>query len=65
MVLISVAIGVGSGLLGTYLSYFLDGATGGCVVVLQTLIFLLAFVLAPRHGLLANRRRARRTAEAG
>ncbi|HAC69244.1 MULTISPECIES: metal ABC transporter permease [Pseudomonas] len=64
VVLISVAIGVGSGLLGTYLSYFLDGATGGCVVVLQTLIFLLAFVLAPRHGLLANRRRARRTAEA-
>ncbi|MDR6228164.1 ABC-type Mn2+/Zn2+ transport system ATPase subunit/ABC-type Mn2+/Zn2+ transport system permease subunit [Pseudomonas sp. SORGH_AS199] len=65
VVLISVAIGVGSGLLGTYLSYFLDGATGGCVVVLQTLIFLLAFVLAPRHGLLANRRRARQTAEAG
>ncbi len=65
VVLISVAIGVGSGLLGTYLSYFLDGATGGCVVVLQTLIFLLAFVLAPRHGLPANRRRARQTAEAG
>lgn len=65
VVLISVAIGIGSGLLGTYLSYFLDGATGGCVVVLQTLIFLLAFVLAPRHGLLANRRRARQTAEAG
>ena len=63
VVLISVAIGVGSGLLGTYLSYFLDGATGGCVVVLQTLIFLLAFVLAPCHGLLANRRRARQTAE--
>ncbi|MEH3021729.1 MAG: metal ABC transporter permease [Pseudomonas oryzihabitans] len=64
VVLISVAIGVGSGLLGTYLSYFLDGATGGCVVVLQTAVFLLAFVLAPRHGLLANRRRARRTVEA-
>ena len=64
VVLISVAIGVGSGLAGTYLSYFLDGATGGCVVVVQTLIFLLAFVLAPRHGLLANRRRARRTLEA-
>ncbi|MBA1180159.1 metal ABC transporter permease [Pseudomonas psychrotolerans] len=65
VVLISVAIGVGSGLLGTYLSYFIDGATGGCVVVLQTLIFLLVFVLAPLHGLLANRRRARQTAEAG
>ncbi|WP_145008204.1 metal ABC transporter permease [Pseudomonas oryzihabitans] len=65
VVLISVAIGVGSGLLGTYLSYFLDGATGGCVVVLQTLAFLLAFVLAPRHGLLANRRRARQLAEQG
>jgi len=65
VVLISVAIGVGSGVLGTYFSYFFDGATGGCVVVLQTLIFLLAFVLAPRHGLLANRRRVRQLVEGG
>ncbi|RVS46096.1 hypothetical protein EOL10_28405, partial [Citrobacter freundii] len=44
---------------GAWLSYWLDGATGGIIVVLQTLLFLLAFVFAPKHGLLANRRRAR------
>jgi manganese/iron transport system permease protein len=46
--------------LGAYASYFLDGATGGVIVILQTLVFLAAFLLAPKHGLLASRRQARR-----
>lgn len=50
-------IGAGTGLVGAYLSYHLDGSTGGCVVTLQTLLFLAAFVFAPKHGLLAGRRR--------
>lgn len=54
---IAVTIGVSSCLAGTYLSYFIDGATGGVIVVLQTMLFLLAFFLAPKHGLLATRRR--------
>jgi manganese/iron transport system permease protein len=53
------AIGAASGLLGAYASYFLDGATGGIIVVLQTLVFLVALVLAPHHGMLASRRRRR------
>ena len=57
LLLLSVAIGAATGFVGAYASYFLDGATGGVIVVLQTLIFLLAFVFAPRHGLLAARRR--------
>ena len=44
--------------LGAWASYYLDGATGGIIVVAQTLLFLLAFVFAPKHGLLASRRRA-------
>lgn len=56
---ISVAIGTLTSFLGAYASYFLDGATGGVIVVLQTAIFLAAFVLAPKHGMLAARRRAR------
>ncbi|MHC9087044.1 metal ABC transporter permease [Luteimonas sp. RIT-PG2_3] len=56
---ISVAIGSLTSLVGAYLSYFINGATGGVIVVLQTLVFLLAFVFAPRHGVLASRRRAR------
>ena len=56
---IATAIGVASGLIGAWASYFLDGATGAVIVLLQTALFALAFVFAPRHGLLAARRRAR------
>ncbi|MCS2610361.1 metal ABC transporter permease [Halomonas dongshanensis] len=55
---IAVAIGTLTSFFGAYVSYFLDGATGGIIVVLQTLIFLLVFVFAPKHGMLAARRRA-------
>merc|ERR1711916_387058 len=46
LILTSVLIGAGTSFAGAYLSYFLDGATGGIIVTLQTLIFLLAFLLA-------------------
>ncbi|MDP7151434.1 MAG: metal ABC transporter permease [Paracoccaceae bacterium] len=59
LILTSVLIGAGTSFAGAYLSYFLDGATGGIIVTLQTLIFLLAFLLAPKHGLLAAKRKAR------
>ena len=55
---LSVAIGTLTCFLGAYLSFFLDGATGGVIICLQTLIFLLAFTFAPKHGYLAARRRA-------
>jgi manganese/iron transport system permease protein len=64
LIALSVAIGTGTSLIGAYASYFLDGATGGIIVVLQTLIFLAAFVFAPRHGYLAARRKARAALEA-
>ena len=56
---IAVAIGSLTSFFGAWLSYYLDGATGGIIVVAQTLLFLTAFVFAPKHGLLASRRRAR------
>ncbi|TPE46695.1 metal ABC transporter permease [Amaricoccus solimangrovi] len=58
LIALSVAIGVATSFLGAYASYFLDGATGGIIVCLQTLVFLAAFVWAPKHGLLAARARA-------
>ncbi len=58
LILTSVAIGTLTSFTGAYASYFLDGATGGIIVCLQTLIFLATFVLAPKHGLLAARRKA-------
>ena len=57
LILISIALGIGTSFLGAYISYFLDGATGGVIVTLQTLIFLAAFYFAPKHGVLAARRR--------
>ncbi len=55
---IAVAIGSITSFVGAYISYFLDGATGGVIVTLQTLIFLAAFWFAPKHGVLASRRKA-------
>ncbi len=56
MIAIAVALGATTSAVGAYISYFVDGATGGLIVVLQTLLFLVAFVLAPKHGLIATRR---------
>jgi manganese/iron transport system permease protein len=58
LLVIAVAIGAVTSFVGAYVSYFLDGATGGIIVVLQTAIFLLAFFFAPKHGMIAARRRA-------
>ena len=58
LIIVSVLIGTITSFLGAYASYFLDGATGGVIVTLQTAIFLLAFVFAPKHGVLAARRKA-------
>lgn len=57
LLIFSVAIGTTTSAAGAYISYFVDGATGGVIVTLQTLLFLAAFVLAPKHGVLAARRR--------
>ena len=64
LIAIAVAIGAATSFIGAYFSYFLDGATGGVIVTLQTLIFLIAFYFAPKHGVLAARRRSMQPAEA-
>lgn len=58
LIILSVALGTVTSASGAYLSFFLNGATGALIVVLQTLIFLLAFVFAPKHGRIATRRRS-------
>ena len=63
LLMLSVAIGSITSFTGAYLSFFLDGATGGLIVVLQTLIFLVAFVFAPKHGYLSARKRAAKVLE--
>ena len=65
LLVVAVAIGTVTSFIGAYVSYFLDGATGGIIVVMQTALFLLAFFFAPKHGMLAARRRAAEALEAG
>lgn len=64
MLWLSSVMGVVTSLVGAYASYFFNGATGGCIVTLQTLVFLAAFVFAPKHGILASKRRLRSTESA-
>jgi len=55
MMILACGIGVVTGATGAYASFFLNGSTGGCIVVLQTALFLAALVLSPKHGMLAHR----------
>lgn len=56
LLILSIVLGGSTGTIGAYLSYFADGATGGFIVSLQTLIFLLAFFFAPKYGLVSRKR---------
>lgn len=60
--LISLAIlfGAVTSAVGAYLSYYLDGATGGLIVSLQTLLFLLVFLFSPKYGLWGKERNSHR-----
>jgi ABC-type Mn2+/Zn2+ transport system permease subunit len=53
---IAVGSAVFSSLVGAYVSFFINGATGACIILVQALLFVLALVFAPKRGLLANRR---------
>lgn len=55
LVKLAVAMGVATGALGVYISYFLDGATGAVIVCLQTLLFVLAFLFSPKFGYFKNK----------
>jgi manganese/iron transport system permease protein len=59
MLAIATGMGAACGAAGAYASFFLDGATGGLIVLMQTGLFLLAFLFAPRHGRLATWRQRR------
>ena len=50
LILISILVGSITSFIGAYLSFFINGATGGLIVLLQTFVFLLAFFFAPKHG---------------
>ena len=59
LILLSVLIGSVTCFTGAYLSFFIDGATGGIIVVLQTIVFLGVFLIAPKHGYISARLKIR------
>jgi manganese/iron transport system permease protein len=59
MIGLSIAMGVVTSMVGAYASYFFDGSTGGCIVTLQSFLFVLALVFGPKHGMIAARARRR------
>ena len=59
LILLSVLIGSVTCFTGAYLSFFIDGATGGIIVVLQTVVFLSVFLIAPKYGYISARLKIR------
>ena len=57
--MLGTGIGAVTSAVGAYLSYFIDSAPGGTIVLLQTALFAAAFLFAPKHGRLAARRAMR------
>ena len=54
MMILAPAIGCASSILGMYLSWSLDTATGGTIVLVATFMFVLAWVCSPKHGLVVR-----------
>ena len=44
-----------SSILGVYTSYWTDSSPAGCIVLVQTGLFVMAFLFAPKHGILRHR----------
>ncbi len=56
LLILATLIGFFTATLGAYLSYYFNGVMGAMIVVFQTLIFFVAFLFAPKHGLIAQSR---------
>ncbi len=55
LIIIAIILGSTSSAAGAYISYFLDVNPGGLIVTLQTLVFLSAFIFAPKYGLIKRK----------
>jgi manganese/iron transport system permease protein len=56
MLVVATVVATVSAALGTLVSFHLDGATGACIVLVQAFVFVLAFLFAPKRGLLRSYR---------
>ncbi len=63
MMTVAALIGAGSSVVGLYVSYYLNIASGAAVVLVATAFFLLAFLFAPGRGFVWEQVRGRRRFE--
>lgn len=54
MLWLSVAFGIFAGVSGAFMSFFFDAPTGPFMVLGATLVFVLAFLFGPRHGVVTR-----------
>lgn len=54
MMIVGAAVGVLSSIGGLYLSFYVNVASGSAVVLVATALFILAFLFAPRRGIIAS-----------
>lgn len=59
MLCIASAAAVFSAVAGTYISYFLNGETGACIVLTQAILFTVAVFFGPKYGILFRARATR------
>ena len=52
---VAIAVGLVSPIVGLYLSYWFDAASGATIVLVETFVFLAALLLGPKTGLLRSR----------
>ena len=55
MLIIAMAVAIGSSVLGTLISFHINAATGPCIVLIQTALFLLRCSSRRGAGLLRKR----------
>jgi len=60
MLLLSMLISAGSGIVGLYISFHWDLSASGSIALTTTAVFLFALILAPQHGYLSRALQARR-----
>jgi manganese/iron transport system permease protein len=55
MLVIATAVALASAFVGTIVSFHIDGATGACIVLVQALFFVAAFLFGQKGGILRRR----------
>lgn len=64
MLIIALGAAISSSILGTLGSFYIDAATGPAIVVVQSILFVLAMMFAPRYGIFAVRRKQKNISKA-